>query len=146
MSANEASPFESCKWDDAPLPPLMKEADTTAAQEGVASMIDSPFASSLITPGLMEQLSYSVTAGRQASGEGNKDQAAITSDPLSQHAAAADAHATASASHTASNAAAQPRLQGIASILESPFASTCLSQEAQQLQHINLSGADKAAA
>lgn len=145
MSAGEASPFESCKWDDAPLPPLMKEEDTTAAaQEGVASMIDSPFASSLITPGLMEQLSHSVTAARQDSGAGNSDQAVITSDPLLQHAAGADA--TASASDTAAKAAAQPRLQGVASILESPFASTCISQEAQQLQHMKLSGADKAAA
>jgi hypothetical protein len=121
----------------------MKEEDTTAAQEGVASMIDSPFASSLITPGLMEQLSHSVTAGRQASGAGNNDQEATDS---AQHAAGGTAPATASASDTASKAAAQPRLQGVASILESPFASTCLSQEAQQLQHINLSAGDKAAA
>lgn len=158
MAAAEGSPFDSCKFDDAPLPPLTEAVDPTAdacKQEGVASMIDSPFASSLITPGLMEQLSHSFAAGKQPADEalsGDQHVPQHTQQAV-QHAGQHAARAGSGAATSAADATAagkdseQPRLQGVASILESPFASSCVSHEAQQqLQQLNITGADKAAA
>lgn len=99
-------------------------------QEGVCPMLDSPFASSLITPGLMEQLSQSVTASKQ-----QVEDTAPSGEHVAQVHAAAPSAAPAPAAGAASvdvSAASkvsgqQPCLQGVASILESPFASTCIS-------------------
>lgn len=145
----EDSPFGAAtKWDDAPLPPVLDTVtDPSAAaqaSEGVCTMLDSPFASSLITPGLMEQLSQSVAASRQqvddAAPSGEQPGAQMTQAHAAPAAAPAPAAGVASVDAAAASKVSgqQPRLQGVASILESPFASTCLSQEAH--------GAGKAAA
>jgi hypothetical protein len=121
----------------------------------VASMIDSPFASSLITPVLLEQLSHSIIEGDKAAGASNDSSQAA--DSHAQHMTCAAAARSASdaaggggsvapSAGSSTSQAAAPRLQGVASILESPFASSCLSQEAQHLQQLQLNGGDKAEA
>lgn len=154
MADTEPSPFESSKWDDAPLPPVSEVAPLTDTAADVASMIDSPFASSLITPVLLEQLSHSIVEGEKTAGA-SKD-STQAADSHAQHMTCAAAARSASdaageggsvaASGSSSSQSAAPRLQGVASILESPFASSCLSQEAQQLQQLQLNGDDKATA
>jgi hypothetical protein len=79
----------------------------------------------------MEQLSQSVTASKQQV----EDTAPSGEQQVAQVHAAAPSAAPAPAAGAASvdvSAASkvpgqQPRLQGVASILESPFASTCIS-------------------
>lgn len=155
MADTYPSPFESSKWDDAPLPPVSEVAPLTDAAAGVASMIDSPFASSLITPGLLDQLSHSIMEGDKPAGASHDSSQAA--DSHAQHMTCAAAARTSSdaaggggsvaaSAGSSSSQSAAPRLQGVASILESPFASTCLSQEAQQLQQLQLNGGDKATA
>lgn len=127
MTHTEASPFESCKFDDDPLPPLPEDSSITT---GVASMIDSPFASGMIAPGLMEQLSQSITAGS------SKGVDASHSGGAGHTVAVARAGSDAAGGAVDVTTAAKPstgRLQGVASILESPFASSCLSHDMKQL-------------
>jgi hypothetical protein len=154
MDDTDISPFETSKWDDAPLPPVSEVAPLTDTAAGVASMIDSPFASSLITPGLLEQLSHSIVEGDKAASASNDSSQAADSHGQHMTCAAAAARAAsdaaggdgAASTGSSSSQSAAPRLQGVASILESPFASTCLTQEAQQLQQLQLNGGDKATA
>jgi hypothetical protein len=132
--------------DDSPLPPLHTPEEEQSAAEGVASMVDSPFASSLIAPGLMEQLSHSIASSRGETA--GTDRPSVNSNP--QHGVP-QVRSTASGADTAAagkETSARPCLQGVASILESPFVSACVSHDVVQLQQLNLNGstADKAAA
>lgn len=146
-AAEESSPFQDLtKWDDAPLPPVGVE-DPQASSEGVASMLDSPFCSSLIAPGLMEQLSQSIA--RASTGGGGADApdsggvaSSTQAGAAATAAAAADAPARTAAADSASGAGAGAagkggsdagRLQGVANILESPF-SRCLDDEVKHLK------------
>jgi hypothetical protein len=131
--------------DDSPLPPLHTPEEEQSAAEGVASMVDSPFASSLIAPGLMEQLSHSIASSRAEAAGSDRP---MNSNP--QHGVP-QVRSTASGADAAAGgkeASARPCLQGVASILESPFVSACVSHDVVQLQQLNLNGstADKAAA
>ncbi len=136
--------------DDSPLPPLHTPEEEQTAAEGIASMVDSPFASSLIAPGLMEQLSQSI-AGSKADATSSEPRP-INSNPqhvVQQTRSPADAvPAAADTTAAGKESSARPCLQGVASILESPFVSACVSHDVVQLQQLNLNGSanEKAAA
>lgn len=156
MADSDPSPFETTKWDDALLPPVSEVAPLTDTAADVANMFDSPFASSLIKPGLLEQLSVSILEGSKADGASSSDHAAESHTQQASMSCATAARSesdavgagtsVAASGGSSSSQSSAPRLQGVASILESPFASSCLSQEAQQLQQLQLNGGDKARA
>lgn len=136
MADADDSPFDCCKWDDTPLPPLTDDSGVMA-DETVANMVDSPFASSLITPDLLEQLSQSLlTAGKAQASDNSTTQAAdshnsTAPDCITSIRAPAAAACRSDASSTATKEK-KGTIQGVASILESPFVSMCLSDEPKQ--------------